>query len=117
MSTYIASVWQQRRTPYIYYNLFILFIYLIDQKKVFGEPRCGSGGGVRARMVERWQWRRRRPTQKRRWRRLARAALTAVEETGRVESGRDLESFRIKSETTCGRLLFIGLKISATILN
>jgi hypothetical protein len=40
-----------------------------------------------------------------------------AEETGGVESGGDLESFRMKIATTQGRLLFIGLKISATIIN
>jgi hypothetical protein len=46
-----------------------------------------------------------------------------TEETDRVESNRveesdgDLESFRMKSETTRGGLLFIGLKISAAVLN
>jgi hypothetical protein len=39
-----------------------------------------------------------------------------VEETGGVESGGDLESFEIKSETTWGGLLFIGSKISAAVL-
>jgi hypothetical protein len=46
-----------------------------------------------------------------------------VEETGSsgiddggVESGRDLESFGMKSETTWDRLLFIGSKISAAVL-
>jgi hypothetical protein len=40
-----------------------------------------------------------------------------VEETDRVESGGDLESFGMKSETTHGGLLFIGSKISATVIN
>jgi hypothetical protein len=31
--------------------------------------------------------------------------------------GGDLESFGMKSETTRGGILFIGLKISATIIN
>jgi hypothetical protein len=46
-----------------------------------------------------------------------------VEETGLsgvdgggVESGRDLESYEMKNKTTRGRLLFIGLKISTTVL-
>jgi hypothetical protein len=34
-----------------------------------------------------------------------------------VESGRDLESFGMKSEMTRGGLLFICLKISAAVLN
>jgi hypothetical protein len=37
--------------------------------------------------------------------------------TGGVESGRDLESFRMKSKMTRGGLLFIGSKISEVILN
>jgi hypothetical protein len=37
--------------------------------------------------------------------------------TGGVESGGDLESFRIKSKTTQGGILFIGLKISVAVLN
>jgi hypothetical protein len=36
--------------------------------------------------------------------------------TGRVESGGDLESFGMKSETARGGLLFIGSKISAAVL-
>jgi hypothetical protein len=47
-----------------------------------------------------------------------------VEETGssgingcRVESIWDLERFRMKSEMTQGRLLFVRLKISAAVLN
>jgi hypothetical protein len=36
-----ASVWRRQRTPYIHCNLLISFIYLIDQKKVFGEPYLG----------------------------------------------------------------------------
>jgi hypothetical protein len=43
-------------------------------------------------------------------------ASTAAEETGRVESG-ETESFGMKSEMTCDRLLFIGSKISAAVLN
>jgi hypothetical protein len=39
----------------------------------------------------------------------------AVDETGGVESDRDLESFRMKSETTRGELLFIGSKISVAV--
>jgi hypothetical protein len=35
---------------------------------------------------------------------------------GGVESGRDLESFGMKSETTWDELLFIGSKISAAVL-
>jgi hypothetical protein len=45
---------------------------------------------------------------------------TAAEETsssGEVESGSDLESFRMKSETARDGLLFIVLKISAVVLN
>jgi hypothetical protein len=41
----------------------------------------------------------------------------AAEETGGLESGGNLESFGMKSETTRGGLLFIGLKISAAVLN
>jgi hypothetical protein len=82
-------------------------IYSIDQKKVFGEPKCGSG--IEAAV------------QKRRWRRLARAASMTAEETGGVEGGGvesagDLESFVLKNETTRGGLLFIGSKISAVVL-
>jgi hypothetical protein len=44
-------------------------------------------------------------------------ALTTAEETDGVESDRDLESFGMKSETTRGRLLFIGSKILITALN
>jgi hypothetical protein len=50
------------------------------------------------------------------------AALTVAAATGRVksggdlQSGRDLESFGMKSETTRGMLLFIGSKISTTVL-
>jgi hypothetical protein len=40
-----------------------------------------------------------------------------MEETGGVESGSDLESFVMKRETPQGRLLFIGLKLSAAVLN
>jgi hypothetical protein len=42
--------------------------------------------------------------------------LTVAVVIGRVESSGDLESFGIKSEMTRGRLLFIGLKISAAVL-
>jgi hypothetical protein len=38
---------------------------------------------------------------------------TAAEETDEVESGGDLDSFTIKSETSRGGLLFIGSKLSA----
>jgi hypothetical protein len=38
-------------------------------------------------------------------------------ESGRVESSGDLESFRTKTKTARGELLFIGSKISATVLN
>jgi hypothetical protein len=44
-------------------------------------------------------------------------ASTAAEETGGLERGGNLESFGMKSETTWDGLLFIGLKISATVLN
>jgi hypothetical protein len=47
------------------------------------------------------------------WRR---AALTVAVAIGGVESGGDLESFEMKSETTQSGLLFIGLKISAGVL-
>jgi hypothetical protein len=49
---------------------------------------------------------------------LARAALTAIEETDGVEIayGGDLEIFGIKSETTWGGLLFIGSKLSEAVL-
>jgi hypothetical protein len=45
-----------------------------------------------------------------------------MEETGRVESdgvenGTDLESFKMKSETTWGELLFIGSKILVAVIN
>jgi hypothetical protein len=40
-----------------------------------------------------------------------------VESGGDLESGRDLESFRMKSKMTRDMLLFIGSKISAAILN
>jgi hypothetical protein len=50
--------------------------------------------------------------------------LTVAEEisssgvdSGRVESGVDLESFGMKSKMTRGGLLFIGSKISAAVLN
>jgi hypothetical protein len=36
--------------------------------------------------------------------------------TGRVESGGNLECFGMKSKMTRGELLFIGSKISATVL-
>jgi hypothetical protein len=39
-----------------------------------------------------------------------------VESSG-VESDGDLESFRMKRETTRDGLIFIGLKISAAVLN
>jgi hypothetical protein len=42
--------------------------------------------------------------------------LTTVAATDGVESSGDLESFRMKSETTRSVLLFIGLKKSAAIL-
>jgi hypothetical protein len=40
-----------------------------------------------------------------------------AEETDRVESGRDLDSFGMKSGTTWGGLLFIASKILAVVLN
>jgi hypothetical protein len=40
-----------------------------------------------------------------------------AEETGGVESAGDLESFAMKSEIPQGGLLFIGLKLSAAVLN
>jgi hypothetical protein len=52
----------------------------------------------------------------RRWRRRKRPASTAAVATDGVESGGDLESFEMKSETTQGMLLFIGSKISAAVL-
>jgi hypothetical protein len=41
----------------------------------------------------------------------------AAEETGGIESNGDLESFVMKSEMPRGELLFIGSKLSATVLN
>jgi hypothetical protein len=69
--------------------------------------------------------------QRRRRRRSTRAASTAVEETDMSgvdgvggdwrsrerESGGDLESFGMESETIRGGLIFIGSKISEAILN
>jgi hypothetical protein len=43
--------------------------------------------------------------------------IDRVESDGVEESDGDLESFGMKSETTRGGLLFIGLKISAAVLN
>jgi hypothetical protein len=37
--------------------------------------------------------------------------------TSEIESGGNLESFEMKSETTRNMLLFIGLKISVMVLN
>jgi hypothetical protein len=54
---------------------------------------------------------------RRRRRRLARAASTAVEETSRVESGSDIESFTMKSEMSRDGLLFIRSKLSVVVLN
>jgi hypothetical protein len=51
---------------------------------------------------------------RRRRRRLARAASTA---RGGGESGKNLESFAMKSETPRGGLLFIGSKLSVAVLN
>jgi hypothetical protein len=57
----------------------------------------------------------------RRWRRLAQVVSTMAEETGGVESGDEETSgyleFCDESETTRGRLLFIGSKISISVLN
>jgi hypothetical protein len=113
-STYIAIY----SFIYIHYNLFISFIYSIDQNKGFGELTsvcrqqrfpCAQGRAAAGR-------------------RPARAALTAAEETslsdvdgggidsGGVESGGDLESFVLTSKMARGGLLFIGLKISAAVL-
>jgi hypothetical protein len=55
----------------------------------------GGGGGWCARAVERLRWRR----------------------PGGVESSRDLESFAMKSEMRRGGLVFIGLKLSAAVVN
>jgi hypothetical protein len=41
----------------------------------------------------------------------------AAEETGGIESSGDLESFVMKSEMPRGELLFIGSKLSVTVLN
>jgi hypothetical protein len=41
---------------------------------------------------------------------------SGVENGGDLESGGNLESFRIKNETIRGGLLFIGLQISAAVL-
>jgi hypothetical protein len=60
----------------------------------------GKGGGQRRR---RW-WCRRRP------------ASTVVVATGEVESDDDLKSFRMKNKMIRGRLLFISLKPSITVL-
>jgi hypothetical protein len=43
--------------------------------------------------------------------------IDRVKSDGVEESDGDLESFGMKSETTRGGLLFIGLKISAAVLN
>jgi hypothetical protein len=40
-----------------------------------------------------------------------------VENNEDLESGGDLDNFGMKSKTTWGGLLFIGLKISAAVLN
>jgi hypothetical protein len=54
----------------------------------------------------------------RRWQREEEAGVAATgEETSGVESGGDLDSFRMKNETTQDGLLFICSKISATVLN
>jgi hypothetical protein len=51
------------------------------------------------------------------WRRPARAASKVAEETSRVESSMDLESFVMKNEMPQGGLLFIGLKLPVVVLN
>jgi hypothetical protein len=61
----------------------------------------GTGGGQRRQR----RWHMRWPTS------------TVAVVTGGVESGRDLESFRMKSKMTRGGQLFIGSKISEVILN
>jgi hypothetical protein len=66
--------------------------------------------------VERRQWRRRRPRVDDDGGDRQSAASTTTVATDRVESGRDLERFGMKSETTQDGLLFIDSKISATIL-
>jgi hypothetical protein len=83
-----ASVWQRRRTPYIHFNLLILFIYSIDQKKFFGEPYLGVVTTAAAEEEA--------------------GIEVAAEETG--SSGGDLESFGMESETARCKLLFIRLK-------
>jgi hypothetical protein len=68
-------------------------------------PQCGGGGGgggQRVHAVERW------------WRRPAQVASIARD---RGESSGDLESFAMKSKMPRGGLLFIGLKLSAAVLN
>jgi hypothetical protein len=118
-----ASVWWRRRTPYIHcIHLFdrsisTHFIHLIDRSKEgFWRivPWCDIGGGIQVRAVERRRRRREEEV----------GVEVAAEETGssiidgsRVESGRDLESFGMKINMTWGRLLFIGSKISAAVLN
>jgi hypothetical protein len=47
---------------------------------------------------------------------MAAVATDRVESDGDLESGRDLESFGMKSETIQGGLLFISSKISAAVL-
>jgi hypothetical protein len=118
-----ASVLRRRRTPYIHcIHLFdrsisTHFIHLIDRsKESFWQtiPRYGGSGGFRACAVE-----------QRRWRREEEADVEATaEETSSsgvdgsgVESGRDLESFGMKSKMTRGGLLFICSKILAAVLN
>jgi hypothetical protein len=123
---------------YIHYNLFIhlytlqsiysstyITIYSIKKGFLVNWPQCADNRGYHACVVE-----------QRRQRRPARAASTAMEETdmsdvdndkgdrrsrerhSRVrESGGDLESFRMKNETTRNMLIFICSKISETVLN
>jgi hypothetical protein len=110
-----ASMWQQWRTPYIYLNLLISFIYSIDvavnRTSVWWRQRFPYACGRVAAQ------RRRRPASKRWQRRPSWATSMVVEETGGAESGGDLESFEIKSEMTRDELLFIGSNISAAVLN
>jgi hypothetical protein len=81
-------------------SLLISFIYSNRSKDGFARtvPVCG-GGGREGGWRRWWRWHRRRPM-----------SMVAV------VTGGDLESFRIKIEMTRGGLLFIGSKISATVL-
>jgi hypothetical protein len=101
------------------FHTYIAFIYLIDQsllisfihlfKSIKREgfvqtvPRCGGGGGGGGCHIQ-WWWNRRRPA-------LTVAVATSGVESGRVESGGDLESFGMKSETTRGHRDRRGLLI------